>query len=833
MNDLINNVAIININCSNIIDKLNEAIDDTYDQLISNMTDPDLRYNWVCIKPNITYQYYYEHLKNKWDNIINSFLNQPNKCSRDVSDLNNIYQQVTPDKIFEQSGKMKVSSIDLENIILEGIATSILNNKIDHVNYINYQLNENFTESAKNLANILFENCQCQLFDLFKKIIAHYKTKYITKFHGRNRDEIIGMIRNDYARFKNFIRSLAQNNHDKQITIPNNWPDIRNFYMTKELDQLIPNEFGSMKNFFVNVISTYYQELHPVVWAQIFKEVTQKFFVELPYTLDEVRYFLCKHILLNSGPFILKFLQLIKPLIDPETATKYHLTKLTYPMLMEDQINFIMKRAVYQWDMYKILANYSASVGHVCKVVRINHPDHVYIIKIIKPLAVAQSCWEYVTLHDLYLEGSCEQKFIKAMLISNGKEMNLSNEKSNMKKGHKYYTANYRDIFNVDIEAELTTVQYVKHIIPTDTWYALAMTVAPGIPLSYLVENDLLQIDTLYRAKLHRCLDLLVFKFFSNVIKHGFYHGDLHAGNIFYSYYKSQLTLIDFGSVGHIDLYASDENTRTFLDIIVLSVFYNYEEILDRLTTMINSKCPETQIDRNSPEYHKLKLELYQDKIRNTYNRKKEEEKARIYERDIFSQKRIDDENATKQFKITNDDYKKHTNNIYSYLEYVPSSEETIVENRDELSPFTEILGESKSISLAGVLEKIMMFYAKSGVNMIIKFPEFYEFQKASLLLLGVLTKVHYNSYRMGIALGKALITWANLPELRHVSTMTHLTKFYLAQRKKFYQEWAEIEYCQLEQMEQMQQTGDTDRPSYYHKYLKYKTKLARLRSRA
>lgn len=66
----------------------------------------------------------------------------------------------------------------------------------------------------------------------------------------------------------------------------------------------------------------------------------------------------------------------------------------------------MLSRAVYDWN--KVLQNFSASVGHVCKVVRADNPTNVFIIKLIKPLAVVQSCWEYATLYDIYPEGTCE-----------------------------------------------------------------------------------------------------------------------------------------------------------------------------------------------------------------------------------------------------------------------------------------------------------------------------------------------------------------------------------------------------------------------------------------
>ena len=65
----------------------------------------------------------------------------------------------------------------------------------------------------------------------------------------------------------------------------------------------------------------------------------------------------------------------------------------------------------------------------------------------------------------------------------------------------------------------------------------------------------LLKKDTKFRAVLHRTLDLLVYKFFLVIIKHGFYHGDPHAGNIFFSFKKKQAILIDLGAVGELNVY--------------------------------------------------------------------------------------------------------------------------------------------------------------------------------------------------------------------------------------------------------------------------------------
>ena len=113
---------------------------------------------------------------------------------------------------------------------------------------------------------------------------------------------------------------------------------------------------------------------------------------------------------------------------------KYKLTKLTYPKLTNEQINLMLSKVVNNWDMYRIIDNHSASVGHVSKVIKTNNPDKPFMIKMIKPLAIAQSCWEYKTLYNVFKEGTCEQTFIKNILESNGRELNVLNEIENIKK---------------------------------------------------------------------------------------------------------------------------------------------------------------------------------------------------------------------------------------------------------------------------------------------------------------------------------------------------------------------------------------------------------------
>ena len=87
------------ITCSNIIEELNKSIDKTNYQLLDNMTNPDMRYEWVCVKPDISYVFFYETLKRWWEKIFNEFIKQSDHCSTGLSGFLNLYKNATPEKI--------------------------------------------------------------------------------------------------------------------------------------------------------------------------------------------------------------------------------------------------------------------------------------------------------------------------------------------------------------------------------------------------------------------------------------------------------------------------------------------------------------------------------------------------------------------------------------------------------------------------------------------------------------------------------------------------------------------------------------------------------------
>ena len=778
--------------CIDVIFDMAKTVTDVNTEITINMIDSKMNYEYVCIKPNLTYEHFHKSLKTKWEKIINDHVSKPEKCSSNMQSILTLHEIASKLKLDKNTNAESIQQ-SIQNITPDQLEKFAYNKIVDAaINMITSASNNSFVmekdmvKTMKNIALILSENCQCQIIEIFSYIMGRYKTKYAQKLAGKSRDETVKIIVDDYQYVKNAVTQYGTMGQQLFTGLQKQRGgsdiSILNFSIESELSRLIPDEIGSMKSFFIKVIARYFNNLHPIIWGQIFKGYVTNIFKDLPLTQDELFSFASKYLLLNSGPFILKILQGIRPILSDELAAKYNLTKMSsyYPLLEPNQIDIVLKQILVDYDMVRITYNKSASVGHVCIGYDVRKPEEKFVIKIIKPLAIAQSCWEYSVLSDLFPKGSCEDCFVKNTLRANGAEMNVASEINNLNRSNQYYTADYKSEFGIDIDAKLTTIANKDKIIKEGTWFALAMTLAPGIPVADLIENKLLEKDTKFRANLHRCLDLLVAKFFYVLVSQGFYHGDLHSGNVFYSFRSKQLTMIDFGAMGDIDIYKNDETTKKLLTIIIMSTKYNFDGLFDVLTDILNDRCkddPSGFIDKTSKGYIDFKTQLIEHKVKNTLNREKEYKRSQKTLAFYFKGQRLEDEKHQNTLESVIDEVQckdKDETSIYDALERKaenPETKETLIENKDDLPVNTEIVGDSESITFAGVMGKIIQYYAKSGINVAVKFSELNELQKAYALLLGVLVKTGYNSSRMEKAITTGIMRWNLLSKLLNVST--------------------------------------------------------------
>lgn len=772
------------MSCLDILNKLVDTITEANTEITANMINTSVKYEDVCIRPNITFDKYSSTIKEKWEKDINNFINKPDKCPSSMQSLLFVYEIINKlnDKSAARLDLSELSDEQVKKMVSDKIidtALNMLKNKDEN----KFVFDNDIVKTLKNLAYVLSDNCQCQILEIFSFVMQKYKSRYAKKLEGKSREESIKIIKEDHEYIKSLIDSFGKGSSSGgKIQL--------NFSIEQELEKLIPNELGTLKKFFIKVTVKYFNNLHPIIWGQVFKGLVNNLFNDLPITPDEFFSFVSKYVLLNSGPFILKMLQMIRPILSDELAKKYNLTKLTYPLLEKNQVDLVLRNILIDYDMTKIIYNKSASVGHVCIGYNTKNPENKFVIKIIKPLAIAQSCWEYSVLSDLFPKDSCEDQFIKNTLRSNGAEMNVANEIKNLNRSYSAYTQDYNTEFGIDVDAKVTTIQHLPGIVKEGTWFALAMTLAPGTPLSDLVESKVLEKDTKFRANLHRCLDVLVSRFFYTLVNSGFYHGDLHAGNIFYSYKNKQITMIDFGAMGDIDLFNNDETTIKLIEIIVMSINYDFDNMFDTITDILNSKCKEdssSMVNKDTQEYKDFKKKLLEHKLKNIMIFEKEKEKYQKYISDVSGSARINEElSKTNPLTLIQDTQKEGEFSIYDPLDFVPEPKETVIENTDILPQFTDISETSESISFAQIMEMIIKFYATSGINIAIKFAELNELQKAYALLLGVLAKTGYSSYRMSNAIRTGILNWGHLPKLLNVSTTYKVVSSYWDKTSQF-----------------------------------------------
>lgn len=772
--------------CLSIESDLVQAINDTNYELLQNITASNTYYSNVCVNDKTNYNYYASQLGIKWNGLFNRLMNESDctlhKITGSIANAAQVKSQIA------QATQAVSSSQSLDNVFAS-LASAYTKSR-SSTSYPVF--NTNVFACIINTLKITLKYCSCYLKAFFTRLVVAYRDKYISTLNGLDTAQVQARLKSDYNQLLDviyqvtnvapnsvvpLIMSKLNQTPRHQLALPqasssqpptSSPPTLLNnslleLTIINELDKLIPDKLGAMKTFFIRVISKYYANTHPIVWAQIIKYAVTNYAIENPYTPAEIFAFMSKCILLNSGPFILKILQTVRPILTLEQQQKYNLTKLSYPLLTKPEYMYILTKYMIGLPNYTVIANVSASVGHVC-IMEHNTAKAKIVVKMIKPVSIIQSCWEYNTLKDIYPVGSCERDFLLSMAESNGQEIKVANEIANLKMGHKLYTATYRKVFHLKSsdpsnDASITTIQNIDGIIRPECWFGLAMTYAPGFPLSQVQEGDIELSDADY-LKLYRCLDLLVDRFFYNLIVHGFYHGDLHAGNIFFDPSTIAMTLIDFGAVGHIDLLGGDDSGDSssgnlgsgnsdsgnsdsipssndqLIRIIIMSSFYNYDGMLDAMTDLLNSKCVNSKsdlIDKTSPKYTAFKSKLVEYKITNLTNKQREQQRTQEYKTNVFNQ-------AAYQSDLNELDSIYTPLNIYFNPNYN-----------------TEAIGNTESITFNGVLEQIMEFYAESNVNIPMKFNELYTLQKSYVLLMGVLSKLGYDSIRSSIVISKTM----------------------------------------------------------------------------
>jgi len=704
--------------CFSILGEMADQVSELNFGMVKNFVDESMRYHIVCVRPDVTYEQYYSLLKSSWEKILGRIAHAPEGC-RNVERILSFLEILMEDN-------------DIR-IILEDLALEYLSG-----NGTEPYISRNFLDTLINIFRQLKQYCWCHILDVYMYMLGE---GYFASLRKLGREERRQRVRQDIF---NLWEKLENIDHDIVGWFNKIIRDIRTLLIgslsgglvRKELGELLPETIGPLKEVITKILEVYYTKLHPIVWAQIYRSTVQNLRKKIPR--EKLVSFFVGQILLNSGPFILKILQLVRPALSKEVLERYNLGKLVYPMLEEREVDLMLDSAVLDRKLYDIEKNYAASIGHVVIVRRVD-TNKRFVVKLVKPISIVQSCWEYRTLYNI-VEDPDGKNFIRSLLISTGKELNMTNEAENIRIASEYYPENY-SVLNLDVPMRLLTVEYLPDVVRPDVWYALAMTLAEGIPLSKLVEAENIQYkNTKYIARLYRGLDLLVYQFFKVLVHDKFYHGDLHAGNIFYSDKQGTITLIDFGTIGRINIFEDELEMRTILDIIIKIAFQNYDGILDSLMNMISQKWFEKIKNLRIDEFKQELLEyhLYSIKTGKIWHQKSREILSQIFD----------------MSRVIQEGFQTGGANIYQNLEYKePEKEKIILDGHLEGLEFPKNLYPS----LSWIILRIFEFFSTNGIILSFSFVRLYSLQKAILLLMGVLESLEYPFVRFGYVIGLVL----------------------------------------------------------------------------
>ncbi len=725
-----------------IVDNLQEELDSVNNRLSMIMFQKNMKYRDICARSDASADEFMRLLYPKWTSV---FQNVNTPCP-----ITNIAEVIDSTTLKNQL--QFLSTLDVSNLSTKQLEMLVQTNP---------QVASKLMKSFH--AHALSEDPQQFIFDILHRlsslaacrgneVILTVSQLYIDKYTdtvNKNSEKLSAMINNVDAYMHRLMR--------RNSTLPNLSKSIAN-----ELNALIPSHLGNMKKFLVAVISTYYQQIHPIVSAQIFCACLKAFRKELPSTPQNANSLFYRTILLNSGPVVLKLLQKIVSVLPDDMKITYGLQTLRYPLLKSTTVDDIMSEILVEPQYCKRTADFSASVGHVRMYRYTNytpetHEHREFMVKLIKPVTGAlTSCWEYSLLNTIYAVDTVENRNIRIMLEGIGSEFDLAKEARNMQKGYEKYTCTYRDSFHVDIDMSLTATRPLNDILREGVWQAVAMEVAKGIPLSEIVENkEKYLIGDQLHASLYRGLDLLVQRWFFSIIGCGFYHCDLHAGNIFFSYEDRRMTVIDWGAIGYVNLFGRESVMKMMRKVIAASMYSNFCNVFEYITEELN-KDEEEVIDVTSSDYKKFnkRLEDYQKETKLLSPSQKVDDKQ-LYE-DIFGDKRIESE-----WKAKSDVTTESISNNDSIYMYYDAEEDVVTESRPEPTKLLmEQQKKKQGVAFSDVLNEIIFFYTVHDVNIQEKFPELIEFQKGYAMLLGTLFQLDYHPYRFKLALEKAIYRW-------------------------------------------------------------------------
>lgn len=386
----------------------------------------------------------------------------------------------------------------------------------------------------------------------------------------------------------------------------NNIPDTKLAILTSMIDALInsydfamiaslgekihiPSSAGKIGDFIKAVIVNYFPKQTSLdkrfIVATLLRET-------MPNSEEELKLLA---IIKAAGPFFHKIIQLVGDYIPDNTDNGKRLRTVLnevkrnlLPISDYDLHNLLKEVEEASLDRFKITVLKTlgiASVGHalLVELTDVNNNKSKIVLKFIKP-GVKERAQRDIDIILPLAHRSGVMSFFAGTIEDILSELDFDNEYENLSEGNEVYNTN-------DINDRIKAVAFVPNFPISKKW--LAMSLAPGSSLAEMSSKLTANND---EEKLNRKIEYLIMGMASEELankwmkqaffgkRRGFYHGDLHAGNMLidinieaikqelkdkYGHITHDnltkdmiekinktnytLTLIDFGNVGHLD----------------------------------------------------------------------------------------------------------------------------------------------------------------------------------------------------------------------------------------------------------------------------------------
>ncbi len=334
------------------------------------------------------------------------------------------------------------------------------------------------------------------------------------------------------------------------------------------------------------VIPRYYSTIHRVdKTAIVLAQLKLKPNAQVPEQLGAL--------LMDSGPCMQKLFQLVgKDVKRPEfAATMSALQNEIKPFSFDEFRSSIEGRTGRKLEeLFKSIDPKPLAAASVGQVHRAELQDGTVVaVKVRRPGLEAKAEREIAGLLQAASQDPMALELLTRVSRTVTEEMDFRNEARNIELGLRY----------VRPERGISIAQRIDAFTPAEDM--LVSRLAPGAKISKFDPSDLNQLRLRTQA-----LEALLETWFDEVIfGDGFFHGDLHPGNVFFKEAPGtrlgyELTVIDFGNAGSLSV----EERKAFVELVLAAQAPNPEKMLETLGRI--GKIPDSRQPKILAEFRKI-----------------------------------------------------------------------------------------------------------------------------------------------------------------------------------------------------------------------------------